>query len=109
MILITLRDLALTLVAGTGSLMHGSGCGPPPATGLPVSSELPGAPTRDLAGAAVGKPEPSQAPRPRPFRFEDIMPTSGIDFVHVSGMTGAKQFPTANGSGVAVFDYDNDG
>ncbi len=44
-----------------------------------------------------------------PFRFTDILPGSGIDFVHVSGMTPAKQFPTANGSGVAVFDFDNDG
>jgi hypothetical protein len=34
---------------------------------------------------------------------------SGVDFVHVSGMTASKQFPTANGSGVAIFDYDNDG
>ncbi len=24
-------------------------------------------------------------------------------------MTAAKQFPTANGSGVAIFDFDNDG
>ena len=24
-------------------------------------------------------------------------------------MTEAKHFPTANGSGVAIFDYDNDG
>jgi hypothetical protein len=46
---------------------------------------------------------------PGPFRFEDIQPGSGIDFVHVSGMTAEKQFPTANGSGVAMFDYDGDG
>ncbi len=44
-----------------------------------------------------------------PFRFTDIRPGSGVDFVHVSGMTEAKQFPTANGSGVAIFDFDNDG
>jgi enediyne biosynthesis protein E4 len=44
-----------------------------------------------------------------PFRFTDILPGSGVDFVHVSGMTEVKQFPTANGSGVAVFDFDNDG
>jgi hypothetical protein len=39
----------------------------------------------------------------------DIRSESGVDFVHVSGMTSAKQFPTANGSGVAIFDFDNDG
>src|SRR4029077_4444808 len=32
-----------------------------------------------------------------------------IDFVHFSGMADEKHFPTANGSGAAVFDYDNDG
>src|SRR5262249_28650551 len=35
--------------------------------------------------------------------------SSGIDFVHVSGMTEAKHFPTAYGSGAAMFDFDNDG
>ncbi|MDE2507593.1 MAG: VCBS repeat-containing protein, partial [Planctomycetota bacterium] len=44
-----------------------------------------------------------------PFRFREITPGSGVDFVHFSGMTEARHFPTANGSGVAVFDYDNDG
>jgi hypothetical protein len=44
-----------------------------------------------------------------PFHFVDIGPESGIDFVHVSGMTPQKLFPTANGSGVAMFDYDGDG
>ena len=44
-----------------------------------------------------------------PFRFAEIAQEAGIDFVHFSGMTEEKHFPTANGSGVAVFDYDNDG
>jgi hypothetical protein len=44
-----------------------------------------------------------------PFRFAEIAKESGIDFVHFSGMTAEKHFPTANGSGVAVFDFDNDG
>jgi len=44
-----------------------------------------------------------------PFRFAEIAKEAGIDFVHFSGMTEDKHFPTANGSGVAVFDYDNDG
>jgi hypothetical protein len=44
-----------------------------------------------------------------PFRFTEVSKEWGIDFVHYSGMTEEKYFPTANGSGVAVFDYDNDG
>ncbi len=44
-----------------------------------------------------------------PFRFAEVSKEAGIDFVHFSGMTHEKQFPTANGSGVAIFDYDNDG
>ncbi len=44
-----------------------------------------------------------------PFRFTEIARTAGIDFVHVSGMTEARYYPTANGSGVAMFDFDNDG
>ena len=46
---------------------------------------------------------------PGPFRFVDILTGSGVGFVHVSGTTPQKLFPTANGSGVAVFDYDGDG
>ncbi len=44
-----------------------------------------------------------------PFRFEDIATQAGIDFVHVSGVTEEKHMPAANGSGVALFDYDSDG
>jgi hypothetical protein len=44
-----------------------------------------------------------------PFRFTEIARDAGIDFVHFSGMTPEKHFPTANGSGVAMFDYDGDG
>jgi enediyne biosynthesis protein E4 len=51
----------------------------------------------------------SQQTEPSPFRFAEIARDAGIDFIHFSGMTAEKYFPTANGSGVAVFDYDNDG
>ena len=44
-----------------------------------------------------------------PFRFTEMAQSAGIDFVHFSGMTEARHFPTANGSGVAVFDHDGDG
>jgi len=46
---------------------------------------------------------------PSPFRFAEIAQQAGIDFVHFSGMTEERYAPTANGSGVAIFDYDNDG
>jgi hypothetical protein len=38
-----------------------------------------------------------------PFRFAEIAREAGIDFVHFSGMTDDKHFPTAIGSGVAFF------
>jgi hypothetical protein len=46
---------------------------------------------------------------PSPFQFTEIARIAGVDFVHVSGMTDAKHFPTAYGSGVAIFDFDGDG
>ena len=46
---------------------------------------------------------------PSPFRFAEVAKEWGVDFVHFSGMVGEKHFPTANGSGVAIFDYDGDG
>jgi hypothetical protein len=55
----------------------------------------------------VIKPPPPQDPSP--FRFADIAEAAGLHFKHFSGMTPDKHFPTANGSGVAFFDYDNDG
>jgi hypothetical protein len=52
---------------------------------------------------------PSQPQTVSPFRFSEIARDGGIDFVHFSGKTEERYSPTANGSGVAVFDYDNDG
>ena len=51
----------------------------------------------------------SKQPESSPFRFAEIAKESGIDFVHFSGMNKDKHFPTANGSGVTLIDYDNDG
>ncbi|MDX2036618.1 MAG: CRTAC1 family protein [Isosphaeraceae bacterium] len=63
---------------------------------------------------AVSKPAADPTPSPSgaeagPFRFTDVTAASGVDFVHVSGMTEEKLFPTANGSGIALLDYDGDG
>ena len=64
----------------------------------------------DRQGDSSGTPAVlSKQTETSPFRFTEIAKESGIDFAHFSGMTVNKHFPTANGSGVAVFDYDNDG
>jgi hypothetical protein len=46
---------------------------------------------------------------PQPEWFVDRTVESGIDFVHVNGMSGQLYMPEILGPGVAVFDYDNDG
>jgi len=42
-------------------------------------------------------------------KFTEITTESGVTFVHTSAMTGRKLLPETMGSGVAVFDFDNDG
>ena len=41
--------------------------------------------------------------------FIDVAESSGLDFVHFNGMSGELYFPEMMGSGVALFDYDQDG
>ena len=41
--------------------------------------------------------------------FTECAKESGIDFVHFNGMSGSHYYPEVMGSGVALFDYDNDG
>ena len=43
------------------------------------------------------------------LRLEDITAQTGLDFVHFNGMTGENYFVETVGSGVALFDMDNDG
>jgi enediyne biosynthesis protein E4 len=61
--------------------------------------------------AAVKPPVPvSAAPKGRSsIRFREVERSAGIAFTHVSGNSPDKHYPTANGSGVAMFDYDGDG
>ncbi len=70
--------------------------------------------------APVGHdPRPSPAVRPNrpaspseaksPIRFREAGPEASIDFVHTSGNAKDKHYPTGNGSGVALIDYDADG
>src|SRR6266571_4838759 len=41
--------------------------------------------------------------------FTDVAKSSGIDFVHFNGMSGALYYPEIMGPVVALLDYDNDG
>ncbi len=42
-------------------------------------------------------------------KFVDKIKDSGIDFVHINGMSGEYYLPEIMGSGAAFLDYDNDG
>jgi hypothetical protein len=46
---------------------------------------------------------------PPALPFTDITAAAGIDFVHENGAYGDKLIPETMGSGLAFFDYDNDG
>jgi hypothetical protein len=49
------------------------------------------------------------AAAPQPEWFVDRAVESGIDFVHINGMSGQLYIPEILGPGVAFFDFDNDG
>ena len=55
-----------------------------------------------LAGAWQAAPE-------TPGNFIDITASSGVRFKHEASHTSRKYLPETMGSGVALFDYDNDG
>jgi hypothetical protein len=44
-----------------------------------------------------------------PGNFVDVTDASGVHFTHVASHTTKKYLPETMGSGVALFDYDNDG
>jgi enediyne biosynthesis protein E4 len=112
-------SLALILAISLAAL---PGCNPPTTGGTltppsitPTSSaDSPSRPKSSLiddrqAGLAQVVIKPTVQQEPSPFRFAEVARASGVDFKHFSGMTVDKHFPTANGSGVAFFDYDGDG
>lgn len=60
----------------------------------------------------ITAPEPLTQPTPEtapPLRFTDTTEAAGIDFTHENGAYGDRLLPEAIGSGVAVFDHNNDG
>lgn len=71
---------------------------PPPATPVAVKERVPESPP-------VAPIEPSTGP----VWFTDVTAVSGVDFVHRSGDSPDKPFPSANGSGLGAIDFDLDG
>lgn len=59
-----------------------------------------------LATPSVVTTDSSQAAAPP---FEDVSRAVGLDFSHINGMQGDLTLVEVIGSGVAFFDYDNDG
>jgi hypothetical protein len=95
----------------------GGGCG----GADPVAAGVPGA---DRGGPKAGELDQGPFPpakgearavnpmvpqEPSPFRFAEVSRGAGLDFQHVSGMTEERHYPSANASGVAIFDANNDG
>lgn len=126
------RSLASMVMIGgmLGLALAVSGCGGPEASSAGGGGELgggsPGKGDLAVGGAASVRPVSriegdrlanvstanvtmTKQLESSPFRFAEIAKQGGIDFVHFSGMDETKHFPTANGSGAAMFDFDNDG
>jgi hypothetical protein len=93
---------------GSASLPPGPD-GAPPAKDAPKPKVAHAMIGDRMANAVYMPVNPTIPQDPSPFRFTDIVPGSGIDFQQVSGMDEEKHFPSANGSGLAILDYDNDG
>src|SRR5262245_2582176 len=77
-----------------------AGCDRTPASTKPTQ--------RPLATKPLKSPDRQSEP-PSPILFTDITPETGISWRHVSGTTPERHFPSANGSGLAMLDYDGDG
>lgn len=54
-------------------------------------------------------PERYMLERTDSVTFKDMTKAAGITWKHVNGADGRKFFPEENGSGFAIFDYNNDG
>jgi len=65
-----------------------------------------------LLAASCGTPEQTSTSPPTKSSadwFSEQAQTTGLDFVHVNGMSGQRFIAEIMGPGVALFDYDNDG
>ena len=106
----TARSLAL-LVATAGLALPLAACNSHDSITIATPTTTPPVVTiGNIPPPRVATPaNPTIPQEPSPFRFAEIAKQAGVDFVHTSGMTPEKHFPTANGSGVAIFDADGDG
>lgn len=82
---LTVRVSILVAAVCFGTSLVGSQTSPVPAT------------VRNLSAAETGG------------IFTDATREAGLDFVHFNGMIGELYFAEINGSGAALFDFDNDG
>ncbi|HMB90144.1 MAG TPA: VCBS repeat-containing protein, partial [Rhodothermales bacterium] len=62
-----------------------------------------------LAACESEHSAPSSDTASQPPLFENVATASGLDFVHVNGMSGEKYFVEMTGAGGALLDYDSDG
>ena len=113
---VVLLGLTTHLAAGCGAKPDLKPVGSPlapPAPADPRSSGMGGAGRYGIGShaefVALADQTSAISRDPSPFRFTDIRPESGVDFAHVSGSDQRKLYPTAFGSGVAIFDADGDG
>ena len=102
------RSVRLALL--TPALVAGVSCrdDPKPAPIPLVATSTPSRPLTSTAPKIARLPR-REATEPTTLRFREVSESAGIDFVHCSGKTPSREFPTANGSGVAVLDFDGDG
>jgi hypothetical protein len=62
-----------------------------------------------LLGLPLAVPAEPPAPARSHVHFVDVSDSVGIDFRHVSSATSQKDLPETMGSGVTLFDADDDG
>ena len=62
-----------------------------------------------LAGATLAQVKESKSTAPTPAKFVDVTSSVGVQFQHAAPHTSKKYLLETMGSGVALFDYDNDG
>jgi hypothetical protein len=95
--------------------LFAAGCGNNGAAMVQDRRDSATAGVRDATAYRELTPETRREDLPRPvaepstIRFRDASLSSGIDFIHTSGNSAEKHYPTGNGSGVAMLDYDGDG
>ena len=61
------------------------------------------------ASSIAQSPSPAAPPAATPGKFVDVTAAKGVSFTAVASHTSRKYLLETMGSGVAVFDYDNDG